>query len=513
MASLRFGEADTFNSVEIIPFANSFYHFLCFSPDGQKIYFTIRDDAHRQVTMMRVSILGGQVQELVTDINSFFTFSPDGRTIAFMRRDEEEGTVSVVVADAESGKNERVLLTRERPENISGSGLSWSPDGKLIAFAEAEDGKGFHLAAVNVENGAVQRISEPAEGRIVNLAWLRDGSGLIVNRNDAFYPNDGTIWHVPYPSALEKPLTDESLSYSFRSLSTSSNGRIAVVLTRADPQIRIAADSDLKKSELVLGGSRMRQEGMHGLAWAPDGKIVFAAIANGSRTIWEMAADGTSQKQLTPFYKDSSDAQVSVTADNRYIVFDSNRSGTSEIWRANRDGSDLKPLTSGGGNMQPTLSPDGRWVIYVSLRKGKYGLRRISIDGSEPIELTAEKSYWPAVSPDGRFIAFVYGGSGGDSTRDISIIPSSGGEALKSFQATSGAVLYNRLNWADDSKAVVYKNEYQGLWRHDVSTNTAEDLPSPDDFRVIHFAFSRDGKLVVSGGLQMREIVILEKTN
>ncbi|HKX83199.1 MAG TPA: winged helix-turn-helix domain-containing protein, partial [Pyrinomonadaceae bacterium] len=177
-SSMRLGEADSFNSVEIIPAADRFYHFVSFSPDGQKVYFTVREDKRRLPTLMRVSILGGQVHELIYDLNSFFTFSPDGKSIAFMRRDGEEGKVSIVAADADTGKNERVLLTRERPENISGSGLSWSPDGKLIAFAEAAGGPRFRLATLNVETGDVQKISEPAEGRIVNLVWLRDGSGL-----------------------------------------------------------------------------------------------------------------------------------------------------------------------------------------------------------------------------------------------------------------------------------------------------------------------------------------------
>ncbi|HKX83146.1 MAG TPA: hypothetical protein VJL58_02910, partial [Pyrinomonadaceae bacterium] len=329
---------------------------------------------------------------------------------------------------------------------------------------------------------------------------------------DAFYPNDGTIWHVPFPSGTETVLTDESLSYSFRSLSAASNGRIAILQTRMDPQIRVSVDGDLTRSELILSGSRMRQEGMHGLAWAPDGKVVFAAIANGSRTIWELDHETRSQKQLTPFQKDSSDAQVSVTADNRFIVFDSNRSGGSEIWRANRDGSDLIPLTRGGGNFQPTLSPDGLWVIYVSEQEGRFGLRRVSIEGGEPIEITSDKSYWPAVSPDGKFIAFAHGGPNADPNRDILVIPFDGGEPVNRFRVTAGALLYNRLQWSPDSKTVVYKNEFQGLWSQSLANSAPIAMPSSADQRVIHFAYSRDGKLLTSGGLQMREIVILERS-
>lgn len=512
--SLRLGEIENNNSVQIIPYSDRSYRYLTFTPDGKHIYFTARDANHREPALMRVSVFGGAVQDLIPDVNSSVTFSPDGRSLAFLRRDPDGNRTSLIIADAETGKDERVLTVREKPENSVGVGVSWSPDGKTIAIAASDDkAGGTGILAVNTESGDISKIGAPVENRIVNIVWLPDGGGLIVNRNTANNANDGQIWLVPYPQGAAQRITTDTLSYSFLSLSVSSDNKLAVVQTRSDPQIRMAADGDMQTSDNILEGARFRAEGMHGLAVAPDAKVLFTAYANDSRTIWEMDADGGNQRQLTPSQKDVNDTQISVTADNRFIVFDSNRSGSAEIWRANRDGSDLRQLTSGGGNIQPVVSPDGSQVVYVALRDGKYELRRISIDGGESVQITSEKSFWPAISPDGRFIAFASGRSDANPNRVINIIPFEGGPPVKTFEVPVDAVLYNRLRWSPDGNAIIYKDDVQGLWRQDLSKDKPERIKGPDDFRIFHFAYSAGGELVYSGGIQMREIVILENTH
>ena len=160
--------------------------------------------------------------------------------------------------------------------------------------------------------------------------------------------------------------------------------------------------------------------------------------------------------------------------------------------------------------MQPALSPDGLWVVYVAHRGGKHGLRRISIEGGESIEITSEKSFWPAVSPNGRFIAFAQGGSNADPTRNVAVIPFNGRNAIKILDVSTRAVLYNRLGWSPDSKAIIYKDNIEGLWRHNLAGGSTAEIRAPEDFRIYHFAHSTDGQLVYSGGIPMREIVILE---
>ena len=507
--SLWLGDVEDNHSIQIVPFADRSYYDLAFAPGGKYIYLTARDPNHREVTLMRISIFGGALQELISKVDSSFTFSPDGRSLAFLRRDADGNRTSLIIADAETGQNERVLTSREKPENTVGVGISWSPDGQMIAFAADAETGGTELLTANVLDGRVSKIGETFGNRIVNIVWQPDESGLFINRNTSNDAGDGRIWFVPYPQGEAKQITDDSLDYHLASLCITADNKLAVLQAQADPQIQIALDGDPQRSHKVLEGTRFRSEGRYGVEVAPDGKVLFTANSTDSRTIWEMDADGSNQRQLTVSQKACYDQQFGITPDDRFLVFESNRSGASEIWRANRDGSDLKLLTSGGGNIEPAGSPDGMWVVYIASRDDKHELRRVSIEGGEPVQLTTEKSFWPAVSPDGRSIVFVRGRSEAGTDQAISIIPFNGGSPVKTFDVPVGAALYNRPRWSPDGRAIVYKDEGQGLWYQYLNKDKPEAVEFPDDLRVFQFSYSADGKLAYSGGIQTREIVIL----
>src|SRR5262249_7174048 len=135
-----------------------------------------------------------------------------------------------------------------------------------------------------------------------------------------------------------------------------------------------------------------KYDGIEGISWTPDGKIVYASRSDGTRGIWTIDPDGGEKKPLST---GSNDAWPSVSSDGRYIVFVSERTGVPHIWRMNRDGSDLKQLTRGAGEAQPDCSPDGGWVVYESIGSGKTTLWRMRIDGSEPVQLTDRSAAHP----------------------------------------------------------------------------------------------------------------------
>ena len=95
------------------------------------------------------------------------------------------------------------------------------------------------------------------------------------------------------------------------------------------------------------------------LNWTPDNKIVYASDASGSADIFEINADGTGARQLTSGMKRN--YAPSVSPDNRYIVFHSNRSGTFQIWRTDRDGGNPVQLTKTTPECNwRTFSPDSK---------------------------------------------------------------------------------------------------------------------------------------------------------
>ncbi len=512
--SIWLGDLETNNSIQITAASDRLHSYLAFAPDGKSLYFTARDDNHLIWTLMRVSIYGGAARDLITGVHSQISFSPDGKQLAFLRKDAETDQNSLVVADAETGRDERILLEPEKPQRFTGRGVSWSPDGKLIVVVGASDeqGKNCEILAVDVAGGTINKIGGKACYGGSNLVWLPDGSGIILTADGVNRNENGQIWLVSYPSGEARTITNDTLNYGDFSLSVSADNRIAVLETRTDPEIWLAENDKAENARQIFEGARSRGEGGLGLDIAPDGKILFVARTGGSRAVWEMNPDGTNQRQLTASNKDSDDVQISATADNRFLVFESNRSGKSEIWRSNRDGSNLTQLTAGGGeNSEPTLSPDGLWVIYTAKRDRKSTLWRVSVEGGEPSQITDEETSWASVSPDGKYIACAFGKAVDSATgKRIAVIPFEGGRPVEIFNTAKHGIAYNRLRWSPDGKAIIYKDNVQGLWRHDLDKEKPEAMKGFDDLRVFHFAYSADGKLIYSGGVQMREIVILE---
>src|SRR5215831_17607805 len=127
-----------------------------------------------------------------------------------------------------------------------------------------------------------------------------------------------------------------------------------------------------------------------------------APNANFTSNIWRMNADGTGLMPLA--YATAEGAGSSVpqwSPDGSKVVFSSlrkldgtdapNANFTSNIWRANADGTGLMPLTyataEGAGSSVPQWSPDGSKVVFSSLRK---------LDGTDAPNANFTSNIWRA---------------------------------------------------------------------------------------------------------------------
>ena len=478
-----------------------------FSPDGSSIYFVVGGPSRPRSMLARIPVLGGAVTELIPSVHSSATFSPDGTQLAFLRTQDRQ--TSIVIANTSDGKNERVLLTRKAPENFSSIGIAWSPDGKSLAFGAVRLPDRDALFVVNLADQSVSQVGGRDWGNVINVAWLPDGSGILAMVREIGGERRRDIWLVAYPSGEARIVTNDLNVFLQDRMSVSANGKVAVLQGVINADIWVAPNGDANTAHRVLRGVAPRYEGIDGLSWTQDERILYTAYVNDSNTIWSMNKDGSDIKQLTPSKANVFDREINATADGRYVIFQSNRSGNSQIWRVNIDGSNLQQLTDIGNNSIPCVSPDGQWIVFTSNRSGRSTLWRMTIDGKDQKQLTDKPSSWPRVSPDGKYISYT---GPDESNMRLMVMAFDGGEPFKSFAvpeyASRGRL---SIQWTPDGRAILYKDGRLGLWRQALDEEEPQQVKGFEQLTLRLLAWSFDGRnLAYSTGLSTQEIIIIE---
>jgi hypothetical protein len=144
---------------------------------------------------------------------------------------------------------------------------------------------------------------------------------------------------------------------------------------------------------------------------------------------------------------------------NGEIAFVSRRSGNSEIWSMNSDGSNQTNLTNNAAlDYDPAWSPDGTRIAFVSDRKGKSQIFVMNADGSDPVQLTFDTLSDPAGlswSPDGTRIAFGASQSQ-DFASDLYIINSDGSNLRRLTNAMDDLDFSSDTSWSPDGTRIVF---------------------------------------------------------
>jgi Tol biopolymer transport system component len=310
-------------------------------------------------------------------------------------------------------------ITRATADGAASDGPQWSPDGTKVVFHSSRKLDGTDAPNANRTRN-IWRVN--ADG-----TDLRAITNLTAAGADSYFPRwspDGT--KVVFSSPRKLDGTDAPNTHgTFNIWRVNADGTDLRAFTNLTA---MGADSSVPK-------------------WSPDGtKVVFvsqrkldgsdARNANGTSNIWRMNADGADLRAITNLTANGAGSSAPQwSPDGTTFVFQSSRkldgsdalntNGTSNIWRVNADGTDLRPLTkliaAGADSSIPQWSPDGTKVVFNSSRKldgsdapnanRTSNIWRVNADGTELRQLAnltanGAGSYGQQWSPDGTKVVF-----------------------------------------------------------------------------------------------------------
>ena len=263
-------------------------------------------------------------------IYGYASAEPTG-IIAF--NSEREGRKREVYLINADGTNERKWL-----HNPNAVGMTWSPDGKWVAFSQRNAKQEGNLFVLELRTGKQKNITARWRGLGMNFsfpAWSGDGKWL----------------------ALTCRLRDEIRS------------NICIIKADGDgwKQLTNAADK--------------HQYG--GPSWSPDGEKI--AFHGGG--IFVMDRNGRNRIQLSPKGR-----HPDWSPDGGKIAFYSNLHNIAQqdIYVMNADGANIVRVTNHPkSDRLPAWSPDGRWIAFMSFR-GQTGwdIHVVNTNGGEARQVT-----------------------------------------------------------------------------------------------------------------------------
>jgi Tol biopolymer transport system component/DNA-binding winged helix-turn-helix (wHTH) protein len=502
--------------IEITSSRDKVYGAKVFSPDGQQIYFVAIDVKSSLGSLFRIPAMGGSPVKLFDDIHGTVTFSPDGREMAFCRWNPKTGEKSLLIADKD-GKSERIVLQRREPRVLQPS-TAWSPDGKSIAFAEADvyegkPGTTTRLYLLDIATGRVSQLSNEDWDNVLRMIWMPDGSGIIMigtRENESLSTRRDQLYFVSYPDGVSQRITNDGNRHEPDSLGVTSKGDVLAVPSNRSTQIwTLNADGNPNSAVQLTRGVG---DGRAGLGPLPDGSFGFLARNADDIDIMLSNPDASVTKELPTGLQFVEELRADPLG--RFFVFSSYKERKHHLYRIDVDGGGLRQLTFGSGNeIDSAISPDGKYIAFHSETQIDGSLKnillRIPAAGGDIITLHNKTCLVPTYSPDGSMISCV-----SDEKPAILIISATDGSEVERHPLPTFATWNFGIGWTPDGSGLMYIINEKGTSNIMVQPRNGSKPKYVTNFSsgiIYRYAYSADGtKLILARGYPTQDVILVK---
>ena len=423
------------------------------SPDGEQLAFAWNSGDGPYFSIY-VKLVGTEEPTRLTkqasvDFNP--VWSPDGHYIAFCRI--KKGETGIYIVPAIGGAERRILDThweeREFYEVFWYFGrLSWSPDGKSIAFSDRLfRNEPTSIFLLSLDTFAVRKLTSPQLPGDYNPVFSPDGRTLAFNRGSQGVTS---VYTIDVAGGAEKQLisgpqfgwgiawTPDGRDIVFAKAGwLASTGWLWKISRNGGEPERLqfgqeGTEPSIRGSRLVYARQlanlsiwRRRLDSLHssgpadkfiasttiesGPQFSPDGSgIAFESTRSGAYEIWVCRSDGSNPIQLTHFNSVTGTPRWS--PDGARIAFDSRSSRNTDIFVMDSRGGSIRRVTNEPStDVVPSWSRDGNWIYFASDRNGRWEVWKVPSTQGPAVQVTHHGGFAAFESPDGKFVYYAKG--------------------------------------------------------------------------------------------------------
>jgi len=380
-------------------------YFFAWSPDNLELAF-LRWSADRpsKYRLITIPALGG-IEKEIAEVDGGLSWSPDGRFFAVCDSLSPNSPSGIVLLSADGQKREPLSMSND--PNVFDTRPRFSPDGTRVAFARWLHSGSSDLHIAEISSRQTTRITFD-NASISDLQWTGDGKQIVFASNRS---GNQRLWMVDVrggsPTLLDKVPPD----IRHFSISPGSPNHLVYTLSPVDTITDIFSLDPLTGND--SGATARRICRLNTLRaddsprWSPNGEMIaFCSGRSGFTEVWISRADCSELRQLTSLRLQQV-GSPRWSPDGTEILFDQLIDGQAEVMKVNVQSGEVVRMTANPtSDKLPSYSSNGQYIYFNSHRSGVSQIWKMDANGSSSTQVTVAGGFEPLESPDGKILYY-----------------------------------------------------------------------------------------------------------